>query len=126
MKITLDNLAAAVDFMERHRADKMSFKTAYKFNKIANYHKDDILFFREKYGELLREYCEKNEKGEPVVNGQNVQIQPDKMAEFSKKAAEILSVEVEASDVRFSVEELEGLEISMDELRPLMSFIEEA
>ena len=48
------------------------------------------------------------------------------MADFSKKAAEILSVEVEASDVRFSIEELEGLEISMDELRPLMSFIEEA
>ena len=83
------------------------------------------MFFREKYGELLLEYCEKNEKGEPVINGQNVQIQPDKMAEFSKKAAEILSVEVEASDVRFSVEELEGLEISMNELRPLMNFIEE-
>lgn len=125
MKITLDNLAAAVDFIEKHRTNKMSFKTAYKFNKLVNDNKDDIAFFREKYGGLLREYCEKDEDGKPLVDDQSVRIQSDKMDEFTKKAVEILSIEVEASNVRFSIEELEGLEVSVDELKPLMVFIEE-
>lgn len=125
MNIPIADLAAAVNFVEQHRADKMPFRIAYKFNKFISDSKDDIMFFREKYGELLREYSQKDNTGNPIFQDENLQIQKDKLDEFSKKAADIFSTQVEAPNVEFKIDELEKIEVSIEELTPLMPFIKE-
>lgn len=125
MKISISDLAAAVNFVEQHRADKMPFRIAYKFNKFISDSKDDVMFFREKYGELLREYSQKDNKGDPIFQDGNLQIQKDKLDEFSKKATDIFSTQVDAPNVEFKIDELEKIEVSIEELTPLMPFIKE-
>lgn len=125
MKISLDNLVALVNFIELHKNEKISFQLAYKFNKILAQTECDIKFFREKYGELLLEYSIKNDNNEPIIEKDNIKIDPERIGIFNEKMLELLSTEIDFPDIYFNFSELECFKISISELKPLMDFIKE-
>ena len=87
---------------------------------------EEIAFYQEKFREIVEEYGVK-ENGEYKLtsDGQSITIIPGKEIECNTKIAELRNLEVPIENIKFSIEELEGIDISISELSCLMSLIEE-
>ena len=104
---------------------KMPTKTAYKFMKLLKAIEEEETFFNDKMREIIFEYGKKDENGQPIFleNG-NVEIVEGREVECNEKVRELESIEVEIPDTKFSIEELEVLELSPRDIYALESVIE--
>ena len=105
---------------------KLPLKTTYKFTRLMRRADEEIAFYQEKFREIVEEYGVK-EIGEYKLtsDGQSIAIIPGKEIECNTKIAELRNLEVPIENIKFSIEELEGIDISISELSCLMSLIEE-
>ena len=109
------------------RTPKLSFKTAYKLSKLAKAIEDEVAFYREKMNELINEYGQKDEDGNLVFidNGRSIALKPETQAECHQKIAELENLDIELPDIKFSVEEFADTTLSLEELQPILPFIED-
>ena len=87
---------------------------------------EEISFYQEKFREIVEEYGVK-ENGEYKLtpDGQSVVIVPGKEAECNTRLMELRNLDVSIENIKFSIEELEGIDVSISELSCLMSLIED-
>lgn len=104
---------------------KMPTKTAYKFMKLLKAIEEEETFFNTKMKEIIDEFGEKDETGQPIVlpNG-NVRIKEGVENECNEKVKELETIEVEIPDTKFSIDELEVLELSPRDIYSLDLLIE--
>lgn len=105
---------------------KLPLKTTYKFTRLMRRAEEEINFYQEKFREIVEEYGVK-ENGEYKLtsDGQSIVIVPGKEVECNNKLAELRNLDVLIDGIKFSIEELEGIDISISELSCLMSLIED-
>ena len=105
---------------------KLPLKTTYKFTRLMKRAEEELTFYQEKFREIVEEYGVK-ENGEYkfTSDGQSIAIVPGKEAECNAKLAELRNLDVPINDIKFSIEELEGIDVSISELSCLMSLIED-
>lgn len=105
---------------------KMPLKTTYKFTRLMKRAEEEISFYQEKFREIVEEYGVK-ENGEYKLtpDGQSIVIIAGKEIECNQRLAELRNLEVMIEDITFSVDELEGIDVSIQELSCLMSLIED-
>lgn len=105
---------------------KLPLKTTYKFARLMKRAEEEIAFYQEKFREIVEEYGVK-ENGEYKLtpDGQSVVIVPGKEAECNAKLVELRNLDVQIDNIKFSIEELEGIDVSISELACLMSLIED-
>jgi len=106
---------------------KMPIKTAYKLNKLLNKLEEEAFFYQKKMTDLIREYGMIDENGDYLLTSdqQGVRIKPDKIQECEEKIRELSNLEIDAIDIKFTLEELDFFELSITEMEWLMPFIEE-
>lgn len=107
---------------------KMSIKTTYKFTRLFKEAEEHINFFNNTLADLIKEYGQKDEEGNFVLteNQNGVKIREDKYDECMKKVQELNELDPELTYIpSFTLEELDNLELSIEELNTLMPFIEE-
>jgi hypothetical protein len=123
----MSNIIALKGVCENLKSQKTSVKTAYKISKILNAVEKEFEFYQTKFAEIVNEYSEKDENGQPVLinDGQGVKIQPDKISEAQIKMIELEAIEVELIISPLTLDELEGLEISISDMQTLSYIIEE-
>ena len=87
---------------------------------------EELVFHQEKFREIVEEYGVK-ENGEYKLtpDGQSIAIIPGKEIECNTKLAELRNLDVLIDGIKFTIEELEGIDVSISELSCLMSLIEE-
>ena len=107
-------------------AIKLPLKTTYKFARLMRRAEEEIAFYQEKFREIVEEYGVK-ENGEYKFSpdGQSVVIIAGKEAECNQKLIELRNLEVPIEGITFKIEELEGIDVSIQELSCLMSLIED-
>lgn len=105
---------------------KMPLKTTYKFTRLMKRAEEEISFYQEKFREIVEEYGVK-ENGEYKLtpDGQSIMIVAGKEMECNQKLAELRNLEVMIEGITFSIDELEGIDVSIQELSCLMSLIED-
>ena len=105
---------------------KLPLKTTYKFARLMKRAEEEIAFYQEKFREIVEEYGVK-ENGEYkfTPDGQSIVIIEGKEAECNTKLLELRNLEVQIDNIKFSIEELEGIDVSIQELSCLMSLIED-
>ena len=105
---------------------KLPLKTTYKFTRLMKRAEEEISFYQEKFREIVEEYGVK-ENGEYKItpDGQSIAIIPGKEVECNTKLAELRNLDVLIDGIKFSIEELEKLDVSISELSCLMSLIED-
>ena len=105
---------------------KLPLKTTYKFTRLMKRAEEEITFYQEKFREIVEEYGVK-ENGEYkfTADGQSIAIVPGKEAECNAKLFELRNLDVSIEGIKFTIEELEGIDVSISELSCLMSLIED-
>ena len=105
---------------------KLPLKTTYKFTRLMKRVEEELPFYQEKFREIVEEYgVKENGQYKLTADGQSIAIIPGKEIECNIKIAELRNLEVSIEGIKFSIEELEGIDVSISELNCLMSLIEE-
>lgn len=121
--ITLINTAK---IFNQFAQTKISSKLAYKIMKFCKSVAVEEEFYNTKRNEIIDTYAVKDEDGQVVVSDDGmISIVPDKMGEANAALQELNGIEVEVPNIRFTLEELEGLELSIVDMFALDAFIEE-
>ena len=105
---------------------KLPLKTTYKFTRLMKRIEEESNFYQDKFREIVEEYGVK-ENGEYKLtpDGQSVVIISGKEVECNQKLVELRDLEVMIEGITFSIDELEGIDVSIQELSCLMSLIED-
>lgn len=105
---------------------KMPLKTTYKFARLMKRAEEEIAFYQEKFRDIVEEYGIK-EGGhyKMAADGQSIAIVPGKEAECNAKLSELRNLDVLIDGIKFSIEELDKLDVSISELSCLMPLIED-
>ena len=105
---------------------KLPLKTTYKFARLMKRAEEELAFYQEKFREIVEEYgVKENGQYKLTPDGQSIAIIPGKEVECNTKLAELRNLDVLIDGIKFTIEELEGIDVSISELSCLMSLIEE-
>ena len=106
------------------KSKNLPIKTAYRLLKLAEFVVTESDNYRNLFRQILDEYAEKNEDGSYVFSkdGTNVILQKNHIKEANEKVSELNQLEVDVP-YTFDLKEFENLEISLEDLAPLMDII---
>lgn len=104
---------------------KLSLKTAYKLNKLLQSVENEKGLYQKTFADIINHYGKKDSHGNYVYtsDGESIEIIDDLREECIQKVSELENLDVEIADISFTVEELESLNLSVQEMSYLMPFI---
>lgn len=105
---------------------KLPLKTTYKFARLMRIAEEEIAFYQKKFKEIIEEYGVKEDGNYKFsADGQSIIILPGKENECNEKVFELRNLEIPIEGITFTIEELDGIDVSISELSCLMSLIED-
>lgn len=111
---------------DRVRESKVPAKVAYKFNKLCLALNDDAEFYKTELNKIIQQYGEKHEDGTFVfLDEGSIKIKPEVYDDARKEISNLDNLDVDAPDVKFTVDELDGLQLSIEDFNRMLPFIEE-
>lgn len=123
--MTIESVYRARAALNKISHSAMPAKTAYKISKLSNFLKDDADFYTERLSQIIEQYGEKDENGEPVISGNGYKIQEDKTDDCAAAIKELSEVEAAIPDAKINLSELENVELSPNDIAAIYDFIEE-
>lgn len=127
MDLTMAQGLELQELLNRIKNEKISIKTAYKFNKIIDILEKELNFYNKQLSKIIDKYALKDEKGQPVLSKDktSVQIKEDKIEDCQREMNELSTITFNVNDISFTLEELENINLTILETRVLMPLIEE-
>jgi len=105
---------------------EISFKTAYKVSKLLQSIQKEIEdFYKPKFKELIDQYAELDEDGNPIEDEIGIRLKVETQNEFNTKANELNNLEIEVPETKFTLEELENININPRKIMNIQVLIEE-
>ena len=125
MKLTIKDLVLFYNLYDQIKDRAPSIKTAYKMNKIYERAAQEQTFIQEQQQKIAEKYAQRDEKGNLILTDDktDILVEPSKTNECKKALRELVEIEVELPDYSFTLDELEPLKLSINDLQPLMNFI---
>lgn len=120
----IQKILAMEEAIKNLKSKNLPIKTAYRLLKLAEFVAIESDNYRNLFRQILDEYAEKNENGSFVFSedGTNVILKKDHIKEANEKVSELNQLEVDVP-YTFDLREFENLEISLEDLAPLMDII---
>lgn len=120
----IQKILAMEEAIKNLKSKNLPIKTAYRLLKLAEFVATESDNYRNLFRQILDEYAEKNEGGSFVFSedGTNVILKKDHIKEANEKVSELNQLEVDIP-YTFDLREFENLEISLEDLAPLMDII---
>lgn len=99
-------------------------RTQYKLLKLKAAADQEYKIFIEQLTNLSEQYGDKDNHGELQVSADGgVKVKPEFVKVFGEKLAELEDLEVTVPDVYFTLDELQDLKLTLEELTPFMGMI---
>lgn len=120
----IQKILAMEEAIKNLKSKNLPIKTAYRLLKLVEFVATESDNYRNLFRQILDEYAEKNEDGSFVFSedGTNVILKKDHIKEANEKVSELNQLEVDVP-YTFDLREFENLEISLEDLAPLMDII---
>lgn len=114
-------------FYDKIKEKEMSIKTAYKFSKLVLRLDTEIKFYQKKFQSILEKYGEKDEKGnfKLTEDKKGVVIKQENLLACQKEVEELHNLDIEISGADFTLDELDSLNVTIQEMNTMMPFIKE-
>ena len=125
MKIKMNQVVEFQKFYENIKNMKFPLKTAYKLNRLITQVNNEISFYQQKFSEIINEFGKRDENGEFVYSqdGSSIEIIEGRQSECQEKVNELQNLEAEIQDIFFTIDELDGLNLTLYEMNCLLPFI---
>lgn len=126
MKIRMYQVFSIINIYKRVKELKAPARVAYKFTKLCASLDRESKFYDTELNKIIQEYSEKNEDGS-VKSSENggVQIKEGQLETAQKEIDNLWNLEVDVPDIYFGIEELDGLELSIEDFNAMLPFIKE-
>lgn len=120
----IQKILAMEEAIKNLKSKNLPIKTAYRLLKFAELVSNEAENYRNLFRQILDEYAEKKEDGSYVLSedGANVIIQKDHIQDANQKVDELNKIDVEIP-YTFDIKDFDNIEISLEELAPLMDLI---
>lgn len=120
----IQKILAMEEAIKNLKSKNLPIKTAYRLLKLAELVSKEAENYRNLFRQILDEYAEKKEDGSYVLSedGANVIIQKDHIQDANQKVDELNKIDVEIP-YTFDIRDFDNIEISLEELAPLMDLI---
>ena len=120
----IQKILAMEEAIKNLKSKNLPIKTAYRLLKLAELVSNEAENYRNLFHQILDEYAEKKEDGSYVLSedGTNVIIQKDHIQDANQKVDELNKIDVEIP-YTFDIKDFDNIEISLEELAPLMDLI---
>ena len=120
----IQKVLAMEEAIKNLKSKNLPIKTAYRLLKLAELVSNEAENYRNLFRQILDEYAEKKEDGSYVLSedGANVIIQKDHIQDANQKVDELNKIDVEIP-YTFDIKDFDNIEISLEELAPLMDLI---
>lgn len=104
---------------------KLPIRVSYKFARLGTCLRAEVEFYQNKMTSILDEYGKKDENGNylKTPDQSGIQIQDSKFGECIQAVKELQSIEIKIDEVQFEIEELEGLDLTGEEVELLLPLI---
>lgn len=101
-----------------------NIQTQYKILKLKRAIEEEKLIVDQMLNQIIEDYCVRDENNQPVFtqNG-GYKFRNEDLLEIEKKLNEINDTEIQLPDLYFSLDELDGLGLTVNDLNCFMSFI---
>ena len=112
-----ENLNGLIALISRIKTKNFSIETQYKFIKLAKIMEEELAIVNEQKYLLLDNYAEKDEKGRFIMlDDGGVKIKEEFLGECTEKINELNERQITIPDIKVSLDELEPLELTLEEL----------
>ena len=120
----IQKILAMEEAIKNRKSKNLPIKTAYRLLKLAELVSKEAENYRNLFRQILDEYAEKKEDGSYVLSedGANVIIQKEHIQDANQKVDELNKIDVEIP-YTFDIKDFDNIEISLEELAPLMDLI---
>ena len=120
----IQKILAMEEAIKNLKSKNLPIKTAYRLLKLAELVSNEAENYRNLFRQILDEYAEKKEDGSYVLSedGANVIIQKDHIQDANQNVDELNKIDVEIP-YTFDIKDFDNIEISLEELAPLMDLI---
>lgn len=120
----IQKILAMEEAIKNLKSKNLPIKTAYRLLKLAELVSNEAENYRNLFRQILDEYAEKKEDGSYVLSedGANVIIQKKHIQDANQKVDELNKIDVEIP-YTFDIKDFDNIEISLEELAPLMDLI---
>jgi hypothetical protein len=121
----LIRIIKAKEVFAPHFQEKLAPSLSYKIYKLCKFAEQEEEFYNQKRRELIEEYAVRDENGAIISDNGMINIIPDRIAEAQSAMAELGSIDVEVPNVKFKLDELSEIRLSVADIVALDGFIEE-
>lgn len=120
----IQKILAMEEAIKNLKSKNLPIKTAYRLLKLAELVSNEAENYRNLFRQILDEYAEKKEDGSYILSedGANVIIQKEHIQDANQKVDELNKIDVEIP-YTFDIKDFDNIEISLEELAPLMDLI---
>lgn len=126
MKMTMAEVLMINSLYPVFQEKKMPIKIAYKFSKLFGYLRNEVDFYYKSLNKIIDEYAEKDENGELIfLSDESIKLKPEYISRFKEETDSLLAIEVTIPDIKFNLEEMDGIELNISEVTTLSKFIED-
>ena len=106
-------------------AEKLTPRFSYKLMKFISKIETEERFFNERMRDIINKYGERDENGNLIPLDNGIKIKDGTVLECNQEISELESVEVEAPDMKFTLDELAEIKLSVQDMFLLSEFIQE-
>ena len=101
-----------------------NIQTQYKILKLQKSIIEEKVIVDELLNKVIEDYCKRDDNNQPIFgeNG-NYTFREEDLNEILSRIEEINNTDIQVPDIYFSLDELEGLGLTLDELRSFYGFI---
>lgn len=114
MKLKVMTDPRFVPTLQKIMSSPIPAKTAFKFAKIVKEIEANITQFNTTRGELLGRLANKDADGKPIIIENNYDLSQENLIVFNQEINQLLEVDIPINPI--SIDEIEKVEISVDEI----------
>lgn len=125
--MTIGDIVNAREAVRNLAGEKISTRLAYSFMRFLKKTDGEEEFFAKEKLKIITEFCERDGEGKLIQSSNgDFKIVPGKETEANKRLAEVVKTEAEDPGIRFDLEQLDELKITVRDMNAMFPFITEA
>lgn len=106
-----------------HFQEKLSPSLSYKIYKLCKLAEQEEAFYNQKMNEIIEEFAQRNDQGNIESDNGHIKIQTERIDEANQAVRDLQSVDIEVPSVKFTLDELSEIKLSVADIMALDEFI---